>query len=533
MKFLKASILIGFLALLSKLLGLARVLVFANRLGAGQEFDIYVAAFRLPDFIFNLLILGTLSVAFIPVFVEYLNRDPEEAAKISSTIFNLTFLVMGVFAALGILLSRFVVKIIVPGFDAEAQAQTAALTRILMLSPLLFSLSSVLTSILHSFKRFVIVAIAPLFYNLAIIFGALVLYPSFGLSGIAWGVVLGAFLHFVLQIPSAVRLGFRPFRYFTLSHAGVSQIARLFLPRVLGMDLGQVSLLIASVLGSYLASGALAVFYIAYDLETVPLGVFALSFAIAAFPALSEFAAKKDIAGFKKFFSGTAVQILFLMIPISVLMLLLRAQIVRLIPGALQGTKFTFEDTRLTAQTLGFFTISLFAQSLVPLLSRCFYALQNTVIPVISGLLGAAVNIVLAVSLRPIGNPYIFAIAFSASVVVQMLILIAILRKKLGDLGDDVLILRVIKITVASLVMGIFAYITLYVVAPLVNMQTYLGVLIQTLSALVVALATYLLAGLIIQIPETKNLLGVLKNWFFKFTRPVTSAIVNMFTDVR
>lgn len=166
-------------------------------------------------------------------------------------------------------------------------------------------------------------------------------------------------------------------------------------------------------------------------------------------------------------------------------------------------------------------------------MSRCFYALQNTVIPVISGLLGAAVNIVLAVSLRPIGNPYIFAIAFSASVVVQMLILIAILRKKLGDLGDDVLILRVIKITVASLVMGIFAYITLYVVAPLVNMQTYLGVLIQTLSALVVALATYLLAGLIIQIPETKNLLGVLKNWFFKFTRPVTSAIVNMFTDVR
>ncbi len=533
MTFLRTTVLIAVLSVLSKLLGAVRQAVFAHQFGAGQEMDIYVAAFRIPDLLFNLLILGTLSVAFIPVFVEYLRRDEQEAEKIASTIFNLALLMMGGFVLLGIFLSPLLVKLVVPGFSIAAQEKTAILTRILLLSPLFFTLSSIVTSILHSHKRFFLAAVAPLVYNLAIIFGVVFLYPRLGLAGLAWGVVFGAFLHFLLQFSQAFRFGLRPFKYFALSHPGVKKIGKLFLPRIIGMDLGQISLLVAAIISSFQKPGSLSVFYFAYDLETVPLGIFAVSFAIAAFPTMSEYFSKKDIAGFKSFFSVTFVQILFLIIPISVWTLLLRAQIVRLILGAGQGTHFSFEDTRLTAQALGYFVLSLFAQSLIPLLARSFYAFQNTVIPVIVGLVSAAVNIVLAVMLTRFAGPVIMALAFSIASLLNMLLLLWALHGRLGDLNDEFLIVRTAKISIASMLMGIATYATLYAVAPLVNMQTYLGILVQTVSALIVATLVYLASGLFIRLPESRGVILVLKSWFSKFSRPVVSVFVNTFTDLK
>ncbi len=530
---LRATVLIALMGLLSKLLGLVRQMVFAHALGAGAEVDIYVAAFRIPDLLFSLLILGTLSVAFIPVFVEYLSRDHWQAFTLASTIFNLTFIGMAVLGVVGFFVAPWFVQILVPGFDQVAKMQTVTLTRILLLSPLLFSLSTVLTSILHSFQRFFLAALAPLFYNFALILGIIFWYPRWGLKGIVWGAVLGAFLHLLIQVPSAVRLGLKPFRYLLLHHEGVRKVLKLFIPRIFGIDLGQVSLLVASVLGSSLGAGSLAVFYYGYDLNMVPLGIFAISFAVASFPTMAKYFTKKDLAGFKSFFAKTAVQVLFLIIPISVLLLLLRAQIVRLIFGAGEGTQFTFTDTKLTAQTLGFFALSLFAQSLVPLLARAFYALQNTVIPVVSGLLASGVNILLAYVFTRFWEAPSIALAFSIAITLHMLIMLAILHRRLRGLDDDFLLIRIIKISVASVMMGITAYLTLYAVAPLVNMQTYVGILIQTFSALTVASVTYLLSGLLIKLQETRQLMDILRAWFFKFTRSFSSAITDMFTDLR
>lgn len=533
MSAVKATILIASFSVLSKILGAVRQAVFANKFGAGQASDIYVAAFRVPDLLFNLLILGTLSVAFIPVFVDYLGKDKNASVKIASTIFNLTLVVMGALGLLGALLAPLLVKVIVPGFSPEAQGETARLTRILMLSPVLFSLSSVFTSVLQSYKRFFLPAAAPLFYNAAIIFGIVFLFPRYGLAGVAWGVVLGALLHFAIQFPSTLRLGLRLFRDWEWRHPGVKKISKLFIPRIFGIDLGQISLLVASIVGSFQAVGSIAIYYFAYDLETVPLGIFAISFAIAAFPTMAEYYGKKDLTGFKSFFAQTVVQIMFLMIPVSVFTLLLRAQIVRLILGAGQHTHFTFADTRLTAQALGFFALSLFAQSLVPLLARGFYALQNTVIPVISGGIGAVIDIVLALVFTRRAAADTMALAFSIAIIVQMLILFFLLHRRLGDLHDDFLILRTIKISIAAIAMGVMTFVTLYAVAPLVNMHTYIGVAVQTASAFAVAVVSYLLAGLVIKLPETRQLLVVLRTWFNKFSRPVTAAIVNMFTDMR
>lgn len=523
---LRVTALIATFSILSKILGLVRQMVFANKLGVGGELDIYVAAFRIPDLVFNLLILGTLSVAFIPVFVSYLERDAREAPRIASTIFNLTFLTMTVLGLGGFILAKPLTSLLVPGFTVEAKQLTAELTKILMLSPLLFSLSSVLTSILHSHKKFLLAATAPLLYNLSIIAGVVFLYPDFGLRGIVWAVVAGAGLHFVFQLPQGIRLGLWPFRDLALDHPGVRKIAKLFLPRIFGIELGQISFLIATVLGSSLASGTLAAFYFAYDLETVPLGVFAISFAVAAFPTMAGYFSKQDLAGLKSFLSRTMVQILFLVIPISVLMLLLRAQITRLVLGAGENTKFDFAATSLVAQTLGIFVLSLFAQSLTPLLARAFYAMQNTIIPVISGLAAAFLNIALAVLLVRFDGAPVLALAFSAAAILHAAILFGMLHRRLGDLEDEFLLVRLIKILIASITMAIPTFITMYLVAPLVDMRTYLGVLSQTVVAVLVALPAYFLAGLAIKLPESRDALKILKNWFGKFS-------TNLFTDLR
>ena len=394
-----------------------------------------------------------------------------------------------------------------------------------MLSPLLFSLSSILTSILHSFRKFLMPALAPLVYNISILAGIFFLYPTYGLPGIAWAVVAGAFLHFAVQLPSVFRTGTALFSHFNLSDPAVRQIGKLFLPRVLGLDIGQIGLLIASVIGSTLAAGSIAAYYYGFNLETVPLGVFAVAFAITSFPVLSEYAAKQDMAGFKKFLAKNIVQLLFLIIPVSVFMLVLRAQIVRLILGAVRGTSFTFDDTRRTSLVLGFFVISLFAQALIPLLARAFYALRNTVTPVIGGSIAIVLNLVLAlVFTRGYGGETL-ALAFSLAAIFDFLFLFVLLRRKLGsDLEDDFLQERIFKIGIASVAAGTAIYIMLYVIAPFVNMQTYAGVLMQTLGASVAGGLVYIASGFAIGLVEAKELLGILKIWFRKFSKTSISS---------
>jgi putative peptidoglycan lipid II flippase len=279
--------------------------------------------------------------------------------------------------------------------------------------------------------------------------------------------------------------------------------------------------------------GTLASFYFAYELMTVPLGIFAMSFSIAAFPSLAGFIGKSDLSGFRKFFSTTVVQILFLIIPISVLMLLLRAQIVRLIPGAGEGKAFTFEHTRLTAQALGFFALSLFSQSLTPLLARAFFALQNTLIPLVAGTAAAGINIVLAVVFSRYDGAASLALAFSIASVVNLLILGILLQQRVQGILDEILFVRVFKIGIASMVMGAVSYLTLYAVAPMVNMQTYWGILIQAASAVLVGGLVYVGAGIVINLPESRHLVQILRDWFSKFTKPVVSAVVDLFTDIQ
>ena len=205
----KAAIIVGFFTLLSKLVGLVRDPLLAGKIGVGNTLDIYYAAFRIPDFVFNLLVLGTLSVALIPVFTEWILKDKNKANRISSSVLNVSVSGMAVICLILLIFSAPLTKVLVPGFSGDKLARTIQLMRLFLLSPIIFTASNVFTSYLTASKKFLILSIAPIMYNLGIIFGLFFFYPHFGLMGLGYGVILGALCHMLVQIPEAVRFGWR------------------------------------------------------------------------------------------------------------------------------------------------------------------------------------------------------------------------------------------------------------------------------------------------------------------------------------
>jgi len=514
-------VIIAAFSLLAKILGLVRDAVFSHQFGAGVTIDAYFAAFRIPDFIYNLLILGTFSVAFIPVFSEYLMKDEDDANQLASSIINVTLIMMLILTGLAFIFINPLVRAIAPGFHGQAYDLTKLFTKIFLLSPILLTLSSIVSSMLNTYKRFALVAVAPVLYNLSIIAGVVWLYPKMGPAGLAIGVVSGAFLHFIIQVPQLVRMGFRYSFKIVSAEKGFRKFWKLYWPRIFSMGTGQVTSLIVSVFGSFLGTGALAAFYYANNLQSVFLSIFAISFAIAVFPLLSDLFNKKDDQGFKDVLAKTTIQILFFMIPLSILMLVLRAQIVRLVLGIGQGTHFTFTDTKVVAQALGLFSVSLFAQALIPLFTRAFYAIQNTLIPVVIGLMTIGVNIVATYFFTAKFGVAGMALSFSLTSVVNLLFLIIELHYKLGSIHDEYLITNCLKIIIASFLGGAGAFVSLYLVAPVVNMHTYRGVLIQGLSAGLIGTAIYLIIGWGLGLSETHHLVKLMRTTGSKIGRPI------------
>ncbi len=504
----KAATIIAVFTLLSRFVGLYRDHLFASRFGAGDILDAYYVAFRIPDLIFNLLILGTLSVAFIPIFTERFIKDKEEANDIANTVLGITFVSM---TAVCVVLFFFVpelTRLTAPGFTGQKFINTVMLTRIFLVSPILFTLSNVFSSVLNSLKRFALVSIAPIIYNFGIIFGIVFLYPRFGIAGLAYGVLLGVFLHFLTQMAGALRAGFKFKPSWDTKNPAVRRMFRLFLPRILGIDNSQMSLLIASIIGSTFAAGTVAVFNLANNLQAVAIGMFGISFGIAAFPYLSESFAHKDEPAFSQTLLKTSLNILFFVVPISVLMFLLRAQIVRVILGAGQ---FNWEATKLTANTLGIFAISIFAQSIAPLFSRAFYARQNTRVPVVIGLCTLALNAVSSVFLARQFGPLGLIIGFSFSNIVNAMLLFVFLRPRLHQFDDQKLFSHGLKIVFASLLLGIATFTGLHLFSMFFKLNTTINVLLQGLFAGGIGIAVYAIMAHLLGLEETKSAISLVK----------------------
>lgn len=488
-----AAFVLALFGIVSRVLGMIRDRILASTYGASDILDVYYASFRIPDLVYSLLVLGALSAAFIPVFTEVSKKQSDtEAWKLASRILWLLSGTITVLAIVFVLFLPFLVQIITPGFDIEKQQQVVEFTRIMFLSPLLLGMSAVFGGILVSKKCFWAYSLAPIFYNIGIILGVVVIAPKIGPEGLAWGVVFGAFLHFLVQSYATRKFGNKLVVFKNIRQIWhdiyVRKIVLLMLPRTLTIAANQVNLFIITIFASTLATGSLTAFNLANNLQSIPLAIFGISFAVAAFPKLSDLAASEETQEFIHTLQRTMRRILFFVMPASMFLYLLRAEVVRVILGA---GAFDWEDTNMTLDVLGALTLSLFAQSLLPLLARAFYSLQNTMTPFYIALVSEVVNIVLAIVLVDSHNITGLAIAFGVASVVNASLLIVFLRRRLGNFDSSALKTGLLKIALATIIAGVITQGMKTLSGSVVDTDTFVGIFIKLCVSGLAGLTAY------------------------------------------
>lgn len=439
--------------LVSRILGFFRESLVAGLFGKNNFTDAYNTAFILPDLLYWLLVGGVLSSAFIPVVSEYIAKgESDEGWRIISSVVNIIFVGLSSLTVLGLILTPQFVRMQVPGFDAQTMALTVHLTRIILIQPLILALSGLTMGILNAHKVFWPSALGSVLYNASIIvFGPILALMGLGISGFAFGVVIGAVANFAVQIPALRRIGMRYHPIIDWHHPGVRRIAALAVPIVLSYTLNQVQVIVNSHLGSSLPAGSLTAVWQSYRLYQLPVGIFALSIAVAVFPTLTEQAALGRWQEFKATSSSSLRSIIFITMPISVGMIVLRFPLIRVL---FQHGRFTASDTAATAIPLSFFAVGIVAQSVIQILPRMFYALQDTWTPVILGLVAMGVNILAMILLvKPLAHGGL-AFATSISAVVNMILLLYILHKRIGTMDGYRIMMTTVKSLTASLVMG-------------------------------------------------------------------------------
>lgn len=518
-----AALLLGISALISRLLGLLRDRLLAGTFGAGQELDIYFAAFRIPDFVYGILILGGVSLIFLPVFTEHFKKDEKQGWQLASNVLNCFLILLIVTCGILAILTPWLIKFVTPGFSAEQQDLAVSLTRIMFLSPIFFGLSSIFSGVLHYFNRFLAYALAPILYNLSIIFGILFFVPIFGLWGLAYGVVLGAFLHWLVQVPAARVSGFRYLPIFNFKSPGLKQIFKLMIPRMIGTAVSHINLIIITAIASTLIVGSISVFNFANNIQSFPIGIIGASFALASFPTLSRAWVDGQREKFLENFSFVFRQIFFLIVPISLLIFLMRAQLVRLILGT---GNFTWQDTRLTAACLGIFCFGIFALSTFSFLNRVFYSFQDTKTPVSIAVFSLLLNIGLCyffVWLLSFNNPFHsfiidnlklqgisgvavvgLPLALSISGIVRFALLVLFLRKRLGHIRLREIKSSLGKVFLAAGLMAVVVYFSLQCLANFVDMNTFSGIFIQTALASLTGVIVYFTMTTVLKSPEIK-----------------------------
>lgn len=518
-------------SLISRFLGLIRNAMLSWRFGASESTDMYFAAFQIPDFLYAILITGGVSVVFLPLFASYMEQNKEEAWKFASNLLNSAIGILVGLAVLAALFAPLLMKLVAPGFT-EDQIQVASnLTRLMLLSPILFGISSIFSGMLQYFNKFFAYSLAPILYNLGIMFGIVFLVPLFDVWGLGLGVVLGALFHVLIQIPAAIQSGFSWRAICDMRHPSIQKAIRMTFPRTIASAGFQFNLVVITALASLISAGSITIFQYANDLQYVSIGLVGAPFSIAAFSALSRLFAQQNFEQMKRVLSRTTAQIIFFLIPFSVLLFLLRAQIVRLVYGS--TPKFTWEDTQLTAAVLGIFAFGLVLYGLIPLFARSFFAMQDTKTPTIFGLMAIALNIGSAIGLMQLfatENAFqqffvsflklqnisdvrilAFPLAFVISGMFQVATLAIFLMRAVPALFDKAFFLSVRRTFMLTTIIGIATYATLHLYGAIIPLRTYTEVLFQFLSAGLIGMLAGIATGFAVKSPELLSLVRRLK----------------------
>ncbi|MEW5957282.1 MAG: murein biosynthesis integral membrane protein MurJ [Chloroflexota bacterium] len=435
----RAASLVMALFIASRLLGVVREAVIARQFGTSADMDAYLAAFRLPDFLFYVVAGGALGSAFIPTFTGYLTRDDLPGAwRLASAVINWVTLILTALGSLAAIFAPWVVQTFFGEFSPAQQVLTAELMRWMLIATVIFGVSGVVMGILNAHQHFLLPALAPAVYNIAIILGAWFFGPTWGVRGLTAGVVAGAAAHLLVQTPGLIqhRLRYRP--VLAAGEASLHEVGRLMAPRVLGLAAVQLNFMVNAILAAGLPAGSLTALNYGWIIMLLPQGVIAQSVATALFPTLAALAARGQQAEMRRIFAVTLRNLLFLTLPAAAGLLMLRAPLARL----LERGEFDAASTALTAWALGFFALGLVGHAVVEIVTRAFYALKNTKTPVAVGVAAMAINIGLSLLLLnlfarqgwpPHGG---LALANSIAVTLETALLLALLRPLMGGLSE-------------------------------------------------------------------------------------------------
>ena len=429
----RAVAVVGVAFIANRALGLLRDVIIAGKFGTRPDLDAYYAAFRIPDFLFLVIASGAFGAAFIPVFTAYRERGEETAAWVlASSILTCAFYALAALSALGFLFAHpLVTTIVAPGLTPAQQDLATTLTRILLLQPLFLGLGGAAMGILNAEQRFLWPALAPVTYNLGIIFGALVLAPRDGVKGLAYGVVLGAVGHFLTQLPDLARV-MRFYPVASLRAPGMREVGALLVPRMFGQAVFALNFVIVTNFASRLGEGRVSGFQYGYTLFLLPHGVFALSAATVLFPTLSRLVSGGEWDAFRAQYAATLRSVLFFIVPATAALIVLRTAI----PEAIyQLGAFTSASTDLTATALGALATGLIAYAVVEIVTRAFYALHDTRTPVIAGVVTIALNVPLSWGLsRALGLGGL-GLGLALTTWLEMAIMLVVLRRRMGTLA--------------------------------------------------------------------------------------------------
>ncbi len=536
----QAAYVLAFFAFGSQLLALVRDRMLAHQFGAGVELDVYYAAFRIPDLLY-VLFASTLSVyVLLPFVVSRVNNNNTDKAKLLlGQIFSLFLLFYTLLATIVWIAAPYIVPILFPGM-VENTTEIVSILRILLLQPLFLGISSLFGVITQIGHRFVLYAISPLLYNIGIIAGIVFLYPYFGLSGLAYGVVLGAIGHMLIQLPLVKNSSLSFWFETTFNWKLIFEVVKVSTPRALTLTMNQIVLLVLVGIASVMTVGSVAVFQFAFNLQSVPLAIIGASYSIAAFPLLSDLYTRNKMTLFRLHVNTALRHIIFWSIPIIGLIVVLRAQIVRVVLGS---GAFDWGDTRLTAAVLALFAISLFAQAINLLIIRVFYAGGFTKIPFFVTLFGSIFAIVftfvlynsyitystaqilidnlMRISHVPGSEVLTIAFGYSVAIILQTIVL-TILAVRKFKLSMNWLLANIFRSVLASVVGGLFAYTTLNLITALINKELFIGIFLQGLMGGIAGVVGIVLTYYITNSPELLEVYKSLKTRIQK-----TSAITD------
>ena len=446
---LSAATVIMVMTVASLILGLLRQRVILNFFNP-DEAALFFAAFRLPDLVFEVLIYGMFSSAFIPIFTKLLRKGEHDAWDTAARTVNICLIIFGVAAVLIASFADRLYGLIAPGYSGEQIGEIASLARVMFFAQGIFVVSYVLTSVLEASRRFLIPALAPLFYNLGLIGGTLLLHSDFGLMAPVIGVVVGALIHFLIQLPLAMKLGFR-FTRKVKPNEEIKHIAKLAAPRLIDLSVQQIADTTVLYFASLISTAAYTYFTLANSLQAAPVRLFGTSLAKAALPTLTR--ENENYTNFRNILFKTIYQMFFLVMPVVILFVVLRVPLVRLLFGT---SIFDWKSTVETGMVLTGFAVGIAFQTFVPMLARAFYALHDTRTPVIISVIGDTFIVVSdLVLVKGYGfSSWALAFSYSLGAIIETLVLLFLLRGKLKNFAIGKVVLPMWKTLVAALMSG-------------------------------------------------------------------------------